>query len=133
VHILILLFADDVALLSDSVIGLQTQLNILYDTAKRLGLVVNLEKSNIVVYRNGGHLAANESWHYGDNVLVVVNAYKYLGIFFCLHALVFLLVLKILPVAPERGWSQSLEHFGLLESIPQLYFLNCLIAKSCQY
>jgi hypothetical protein len=81
VQILILLFADDVALLSDSVIGLQTQLNILYDTAKRLGLVVNLEKSNIVVYRNGGHLAANESWHYGDNVLVVVNAYKYLGIF----------------------------------------------------
>ena len=58
---LILLFADDVVLLSDSVFGLQTQLNVLFNTAKRLDLIVNLDKSNIVVFRNGGHLALNES------------------------------------------------------------------------
>ena len=43
-QLLILLFADDVALISDSPIGLQTQLNVLYDTAQRLDLVVNLDK-----------------------------------------------------------------------------------------
>ena len=56
IELLILLFADDVVLLSDSVIGLQTQLNVLFNTAKRLDLIVNLNKSNIVVFRNRGHL-----------------------------------------------------------------------------
>ena len=60
IELLILLFADDVVLFSDSVIGLQTQLNILYCTAKRLDMIVNLDKSNIVVFRNGGHLALRE-------------------------------------------------------------------------
>ena len=48
IEIFILLFADDVILMSDSVYGLQNQLNILYKTANRLGLVVNMDKSNIV-------------------------------------------------------------------------------------
>ena len=52
-----MLFADDVVLLSYTVIGLQRQLTILRDTAKKLGLV-NLQKANVVVFRNGGHIAA---------------------------------------------------------------------------
>ena len=60
IELLILLFADDVILFSDSVIGLQTQLNILYCTAKRLDMIVNLDKSNTVVFRNGGHLVLRE-------------------------------------------------------------------------
>ena len=81
VQILILLFADDVALIADSVGGLQNQLNILNDISTKLDLIVNLEKSNIVVFRNGGHLSCKEKWTYGGNKLSVVNAYKYLGIF----------------------------------------------------
>ena len=57
IQILIMLFADDVVLLSYTVIGLQRQLTILRDTAKKLGLV-NLQKANVVVFRNGGHIAA---------------------------------------------------------------------------
>ena len=82
IELLILLFADDVVLLSDSVFGLQTQLNILFNTAKRLDLIVNLDKSNIVVFRNGGHLALNEKWYFGNEKLEVVNMYKYLGVYF---------------------------------------------------
>ena len=81
IEILILLFADDVVLVSDSVIGLQSQLNILHDTASKLDLMVNLEKSNIVVFRNGGHLAAREKWSYGHTEVKVVNMYKYLGVY----------------------------------------------------
>eukprot|EP00745_Piridium_sociabile_P015926 TRINITY_DN2374_c0_g1_i12.p1 TRINITY_DN2374_c0_g1~~TRINITY_DN2374_c0_g1_i12.p1 ORF type:complete len:1135 (+),score=79.90 TRINITY_DN2374_c0_g1_i12:1880-5284(+) len=81
IQLLILLFADDIALISDSPIGLQKQLNILYDTAKRLDLIVNLEKSNVVVFRNGGYLGVNERWFYGKETLKTVNVYKYLGIF----------------------------------------------------
>ena len=48
--------------------------------ANRLGLVVNLDKSNIVVFRNGGHIAWNEKWFYGQSLISAVNVYKYLGI-----------------------------------------------------
>ena len=81
VQILILLFADDVILASDTVCGLQNQLNILSRTANHLDLVVNLDKSNIVVFRNGGHIAAGEKWMYNNNEVEVVNMYKYLGIY----------------------------------------------------
>ena len=67
IQMLIMLFADDVILLSFTITGLQHQLNILNDTANNLGLVVNLSKSNIVVFRNGGHLALREKWFYNGN------------------------------------------------------------------
>jgi len=50
--------------------------------ADALDLTVNLEKSNIVVFRNGGYLARCEKWYYKDSVVKVVNAYKYLGVWF---------------------------------------------------
>ena len=74
-----LLFADDVALLADSAVGLQNQFNQLKKVADRLGLVVNGSKTKVVVYRLGGHLAKHEKWHYGDTELETVSEYKYLG------------------------------------------------------
>jgi hypothetical protein len=78
----IMLLADDVVLLSETVIGLQTQLNILYDAASSLQLKVNMNKSNIIVFRKGGYLAAREQWYYNRTIMPVVNVYKYLGIMF---------------------------------------------------
>ena len=57
VQIFILLLAYNVILASYTVCGLQNQLNISWETAERLDLVVNLDKSNIIVFRNGGHIA----------------------------------------------------------------------------
>ena len=82
VQLVILLFADDMILLSETVIGLQTQLNSLFSAASRLQLKLNMNKSNIVVFRKGGYLGARERWVYGDCMMKVVNSYKYLGICF---------------------------------------------------
>ena len=82
IQILILLFADDVALVSTTVIGLQQQLNILCDTAKKLDLIVNLQKSNIIVFRKGGYISSKEKWFYDGMQLDIVNQYKYLGVLF---------------------------------------------------
>ena len=79
-QILIMLFADDVVLLSYTVIGLQQHLNILMDTAKRLSLVVNLKKSTVVAFRNGGHIAVREKWFYDGIKFEIVNQYQYLGL-----------------------------------------------------
>jgi hypothetical protein len=82
IDLFLLLFADDLTLLASTIVGLQNQLNYLQASASRLGLVVNLEKSQIVVFRKGGYLAAKEKWSIGSNKLKVVNAYKYLGLLF---------------------------------------------------
>jgi len=74
-----LLFADDIALISDTVPGLQNQLNVLKRVSDNLGLVVNTEKTKVVVYRMGGHLARHERWYLGQERLETVNEYKYLG------------------------------------------------------
>ena len=82
VELFILLFADDIILLSITVVGLQRQLNNLYFAASRHQLKVNMSKTSIIVFRKGGYLARNENWTYGNNNICVVNAYKYLGIYF---------------------------------------------------
>ena len=82
VELFILLFADDIILLSETVIGLQNQLNNLCKAACRLQLKVNMNKSNIVVFRKGGFLAGHEKWLYNGKEMSVVNTYKYLGLYF---------------------------------------------------
>ena len=75
-ELFILLLADDVVLLSKTVIGLQTQLNSLQRASSSLRLKVNVSKSNIVVFRKGGYLGARGRWTYDSVVLPVVNVYK---------------------------------------------------------
>ncbi|RUM94596.1 MAG: hypothetical protein DSZ28_02380 [Thiothrix sp.] len=75
-----LLFADDLVLLSDTVPGLQNQLNTLKEASDYLGLTVNSTKTKIVVFRHGGYLAAHEKWYLGNERLEVSTQYKYLGV-----------------------------------------------------
>ena len=82
VEIFLLLFADDIVLVSETPIGLQTQLNNLYLATCNLELKVNMDKSNIIVFRKGGYLGARERWLYNSVQMPVVNAYKYLGLYF---------------------------------------------------
>ena len=79
IELFTLLFADDIALTATTPAGLQTQINLLRRGAERLGLVVNLEKTKVMVFRKGGFLGRLEKWYYGDERLEVVNKYKYLG------------------------------------------------------
>ena len=122
IEIFILLFADDVILMSDSVCGLQKQLNILYETENRLGLVVNLDKSNIIVFRNGGQVAWNEKWFYGQSLISVVNVYKYLGI--CLPTrLTFSHALKNMAARAKIGVVNILKLlWWLTEKSPSIFF-----------
>lgn len=122
IQILVLLFADDVVLLSTTVIGLQHQLNILRKTVDRLGLTVNNEKSKIVVFRKGGYLAAREKWFYGNVKMEVVNQYKYLGIHFS-TGLTFSYTLEDLALKAKKcvfGIFRFLWTLG--ENSPKIFF-----------
>jgi hypothetical protein len=78
-EIFLLMFADDMVLISTSPSGLQNQINNLEKAATPLGLEVNAQKTKVMVFRKGGHLAKSEKWHYKGMKLEVVNKYKYLG------------------------------------------------------
>ena len=82
IELFLLLFPDDLTLLSSTVIGLQNHLNVLQEATQRLGITVNLDKSKVVVFWKGGFLGAREKWIFNGNKLEVVNAYKYLGLTF---------------------------------------------------
>ena len=79
-QICILLFADDIALFADTVKGLQTLLKILECFCEESGMTVNLQKTNIVVFRNGGYLKRSEKWIYKGENMKIVPEYKYLGV-----------------------------------------------------
>ena len=78
-ELFILLFADDVALLSTTPNGLQNQLNVLQSCCNRMKLCVNTEKTKIMVFRKGGFLGKRERWYFEGKRLEVVNSYCYLG------------------------------------------------------
>jgi hypothetical protein len=82
IELFILLFADDIALLSDTPGGLQIQLNTLRYCCEKLQLIVNKNKSKVMVFRNGGILGRYEKWTYDKDPLEVVNQYCYLGFTF---------------------------------------------------
>ena len=77
-----LIFADDVALVSTTAVGLQNQLNSLDSVSRELGLTINRNKTKIMVFRKGGSLTHGERWTLGGTRLEVVNKYKYLGYIF---------------------------------------------------
>ena len=79
IELFLLLFADDLLLISETPIGLQNQLNSLWKSAKRHDLKVNLNISSVIYFRKGGCFGRKEKWFYGDSEPNVVN--KYLALF----------------------------------------------------
>jgi hypothetical protein len=45
-------------------------------------MCINLDKSKIIVFRNGGPLRQYEHWMYNENEIKVVSCCKYLGAYF---------------------------------------------------
>ena len=79
-ELFILLFADDIVFLADTVHGLQNQINNRERASRQLGLTVNAQKTKVMVFRLGGHIAGRERWCMEDQRLEVVSEYKYLRI-----------------------------------------------------
>jgi len=81
-EIFMLLFADDVALASDTIFGLQQQLHYLHEFCIEYKLEVNVQKTKIVVFKNGGRLSSRENWYYADEKLECINGFTYVGVYF---------------------------------------------------
>ena len=78
----ILLFADDMALVSESRIGLQKGLDNLAKYCDKWGLEVNIDKTKCVAFKNGGKIGTLDKWTYKSHPLETVSHFKYLGFVF---------------------------------------------------
>ena len=90
--IITLMFADDVASPADSVISLQRQINAIEEFSNKSGMKINLTKTQIVVFRNGGPLRKIEKWFLNNTQITVSSFYKYMGLLF----------------TPKLKWSKAL-------------------------
>lgn len=82
-EIILLAFADDIALLADSKSTMRKILKALYKYCKLNHLEINIDKTKIIIFRKGGHSHDKNvgSFLYGDSEKIeVVSNYTYLGI-----------------------------------------------------
>lgn len=77
-----LLYADDLVLVGDQIRNVQKLLNILSNYCKKWGLKVNMLKTKMIVYRNGGIIKSNEKCYLDGVKIDIVKHYKYLGVLF---------------------------------------------------
>ncbi|UYV63317.1 hypothetical protein LAZ67_2003735, partial [Cordylochernes scorpioides] len=75
----LLMYADDIAIIGESKINLQTKINLLKSYLDNNKLVLNENKSKVMVFRNGGRPARHENWYWGDIPLTVASNIMYLG------------------------------------------------------
>jgi len=81
-EIFLLMFADDIAFIADTIVGLQKQLNILQGFCELSKLTVNIAKSKVLVFKRGGRVANNEKLKYNGSALEIVQGFIYVGIYF---------------------------------------------------
>ena len=77
-----LMYADDLILLSDSAQGLQCALDKLQSYCQKWKLLVNIDKSNVMIFNKSGRVLTKHIFKYGDCILKITNEYCYLGIIF---------------------------------------------------
>lgn len=76
----VLLYADDLVIMSDNAKALQSMIEKFSLYCKKWNLVVNLDKSKIVIFRKGGgRRSKNENWFIDGREIEIVAKYKYLG------------------------------------------------------
>ncbi len=84
-NISILLFADDIALISDSEEKVQAMLTQLHKWCRKWRLNLNMDKTKIVHYRSEKDNRSNFNFKFGEKQVEYVNSYKYLGLWFEEH------------------------------------------------
>ena len=75
-------YADDSVIFSSTRKGLQMGLDVLHDHCAKWRLIINTDKTKVMVFRKGGILTKNDHWFYGYKRLDIVNTFNYVSIVF---------------------------------------------------
>ena len=78
----IMLYADDIVLVSESQGGLQRHLQVLEDFCMQRGLTVNLGKTKVMIFHTSQQGMAHASFTFARGPVEIVTSYVYLGVTF---------------------------------------------------
>ena len=78
----ILLYADAILLLAENKLDIQNYLDALCEYSMKCILCVNIEKTKVVIFREGGRLSYNLGFKYGNYPIEIVRRFSYLGVVF---------------------------------------------------
>jgi hypothetical protein len=78
----LLLYADDIVCIAKTEDDLQRILDTLRDWCRRWRVLINTEKSKCIHFRRGRAACTDVSFKIGENILQLVDSYKYLGVTF---------------------------------------------------
>ena len=81
---------------------MQKQINILENFCETWGTKVNLAKTKVMVFRNGGIVKSNEIFFFQGEKLETVSYYKYLGIIFT-ATLCWSKAIHMLPIQAQKA------------------------------
>ena len=81
-HICILLYADDIVLVSENEVNLQLMLNHVHNWCYKWQMKVNIEKTKVVHFRNKRKKKSKFVFKIDDCTLEIVDSYRYLGVIF---------------------------------------------------
>ena len=82
VRMLLLLYADDTVIISENRQDLQLGLDIVENYCNKWKIILNIEKTKIVIFRKGGKLSMNDKWFYNRSQIEVTKHFTYLGMVF---------------------------------------------------
>jgi hypothetical protein len=82
IKLFLLLYADDIILMSETSSGLQHGLDMLFEYCNRWKLKVNAVKTKVMVFKKGGSLPATMKFVYNGNNIEIVSRFAYLGLIF---------------------------------------------------
>ena len=82
IKVFLLLYADDITIFAETAEGLQEGLNLLSNYCTRWKLILNTDKTKVMVFRKGGILPRNLKFYYDETELEIVSSFSYLGIIF---------------------------------------------------
>ena len=78
----LLIYADDIVIVSETHSDLQQGLNILSDYCQRWKLTVNVDKTKVMIFRKGVRVPDNISFNYRNREIEIVKKFTYLGFVF---------------------------------------------------
>ena len=76
----LVMFADDMTIVSETREGLQIGLDNLHVYCTKWGLTVNVDKTKCVAFKKGGRIGKLDKWNYNGHDLETVKHFKYLGL-----------------------------------------------------
>ena len=79
-QIKLLMYADDLAIVSESEEDLQSMVNSLYDWCKKWRMRVNVSKTKIVHFRTKSQPCTSYEFICGNEAIEIIDKYKYLGL-----------------------------------------------------